>query len=283
MVPIHILRLALLVLPLAVAGGAQAAAPKAPPVAAASANQQLKRFGEQYCFTCHGEKKQKGDFNFEPLAAKADVLADRKAWAKVAEMLETREMPPEGKPQPREEQRQALVKWIDSLLAAGESGQKNPGRVTLRRLNRGEYRNTIRDLLALEFDPVEFPQDETAFGFDTIADALTIQPLLMEKYLTAAEQIVAALLAGNKLGPPSESHRADKLKSTDSGAVRSIGGGVLGFYREGYGTGDVEFPADGDYTLRFRAYGEQAGPEAPKLAVSFDGKQIAVLDRKSVV
>jgi mono/diheme cytochrome c family protein len=275
MLLIRKLRHVLLVLPLVVTSARAAAPAKAP--AATTAAQQLKRFGEQYCFDCHGAKKQKGDFNFEPFAAKASVLADRKAWEKIAELLESREMPPEGKSQPTEAQRQGLVTWIDSQLAAGESGKMNPGRVTLRRLNRGEYRNTIRDLVGVDFDPVDFPQDETAFGFDTIADALTVQPLLMEKYLSAAEEIVSRLLAGNKQGPPSESFPGDRLKSTGED-VRAIGGGVLAFRREGEGSVAADFRGDGEFTLRFRAYGDQAGPEAPKLAVSLDGKQIAVFD-----
>src|SRR6266478_3474966 len=72
------------------------------PGAPTTGAQQLKRFGDQYCFSCHGAKRQKGDFNFETHAAKANVLSDRKAWEKIAEMLESREMPPKGKPHPPE-------------------------------------------------------------------------------------------------------------------------------------------------------------------------------------
>ena len=270
---------ALLSFLLAITSATLAAAAASAP--AATAAQQLKRFGDQYCFSCHGAKKQKGDFNFEPHAAKANVLSDRKAWEKIAGMLESREMPPKGKPHPPEDQIDALVKWIDGQLAAGDPGQMNPGRVTLRRLNREEYRNTIRDLLAVDFDPSDFPQDETAFGFDTIGDALTVQPMLMEKYLAAAETIVSRVLAGDKQGPPSESYRGDRLKSKDAEGVRDVSGGVLGFYGEADASVGAEFRGDGEYTLRFRAYGDQAGPDAPRLAISLDGKQLAVFNVKN--
>ncbi len=243
---------------------------------------QLKQFGEKYCYSCHGAEKQKGDFDFRPYADKGFTLGERKAWEKIAELLESHEMPPKKKPQPTESQREALVKWIDAQLTGSEVGQKNPGRVTLRRLNREEYRNTIRDLLAVDFDPSDFPSDETAYGFDTIADVLTIQPLLMERYLAAADEIVGKVLAGQKASPPSESFRADKMKPSQATEwVHPIANGVLGFYREADASIAVEFRADGEYVLRFRAYGIQAGPEAPKLAVSIDGTQVAVIDVKN--
>jgi len=249
--------------------------------AAPMAAQQLKSFGEKYCFSCHGAEKQKGDFDFRPYAAKAGVATDRKVWEKVAELLDSHEMPPKGKSQPPAGQRQALVDWIDGQLAGSDAGQMNPGRVTLRRLNREEYRNTIRDLLAVKFDPVDFPQDETAFGFDTIADVLTIQPLLMERYLAAADEIVTQVLAGQKQAPPKETFRGEQMKHTNNEGIHTVGNGVLGFYREADASLAVEFRADGEYVLRFRAYGDQAGPDAPRLVVSIDGGEVGAIDVKN--
>lgn len=265
-------------LALALPGAAFPRAEAAPAVAA-----QWKQFGEKYCYSCHGAEKQKGDFDFRPYAEKGFAPGDRKAWEKIAELIESHEMPPpKGKVKLPEAQREAFVQWIDVQLAGSEAGQKNPGRVTLRRLNREEYRNTIRDLLAVDFSAEDFPSDETAYGFDTIADVLTIQPLLMERYLAAADEIVAKMLAGYKAAPPSESFRADKMKATQSADwIHPAGNGVLGFYREADASIAVDFKADGEYVLRFRAYGDQAGPEAPKLAVSVDGTQAALFDVKN--
>ena len=244
---------------------------------------QLKQFGEKYCFSCHGAEKQKGDFDFRPYAEKGFTPGERKAWEKIAELLESREMPPpKSKTKPSESQRDALVQWIDSQLTGSAAGQKNPGRVTLRRLNRSEYRNTIRDLFAVDFDPSDFPSDETAFGFDTIADVLTIQPLLMERYLAAADQIVPKILAGQKKAAPSELFRGDRMKASKGVEwIHPVANGVLGFYREADASLDVTFRSDGEYVLQFRAYGDLAGPEAPKLAVFLDGMELAIFDVKN--
>lgn len=184
---------------------------------------QWKQVGERYCFSCHGAEKQKGDFDFRPYAEKGFTPIERKAWEKIAELLESHEMPPpKSKVKLPEGQRDALVQWIDGQLAGSEAGQKNPGRVTLRRLNREEYRNTIRDLLAVDFSGEDFPSDETAYGFDTIADVLTIQPLLMERYLAAADEIVAKLLAGGKKSPASESYHRFFTKLPEPGSETNV-------------------------------------------------------------
>ena len=262
-------------------GGGLLAVPSAnlQPIAA----QQLKQFGERYCFSCHGAEKQKGDFDFRPYAEKGFTPGERKTWEKIAEVLESHEMPPpKGKIQPPSGARDAIVQWIDGQLTGSEAGQKNPGRVTLRRLNREEYRNTIRDLFAVDFDASEFPSDETAYGFDTIADVLTIQPLLMERYLAAADLIVAKILAGQKMAAPSELFRGDRMKASKAVEwIHPVANGVLGFYREADANIEAKFRSDGEYVLQFRAYGDQAGPEAPKLAVSLDDALIATFDVKN--
>ena len=191
---------------------------------APAAAPQWKQVGEKYCFSCHGAEKQKGDFDFRPYAEKGFTPVERKEWEKIAELLESREMPPpKSKTKLPENQREALVQWIDGQLAGSNAGQKNPGRVTLRRLNREEYRNTIRDLLAVDFSAEDFPSDETAYGFDTIADVLTIQPLLMERYLAAADEIVAKLLAGGKKSPPTgESFRRFFTKLPEPGSEAKV-------------------------------------------------------------
>lgn len=242
--------------------------------------EQLAQFSKEYCVKCHNAEKSKGDFNFEPHVAKGDILGERKVWEKVAELLENREMPPEDKPQPSEAQRHALIQWIDRELTAGDAALANPGRVTLRRLNNEEYRNTIRDLLAVDFNPSEFPQDETAYGFDTIADALTLPPLLMEKYLQAADQIVTRAIANDRQGPPASKISGTAFKSSNSEAIRPETDSVLGFYREGQAVADANFNGDGEYLLKFHLYAELAGPDLPRLAVTVDGQPLATFSVK---
>lgn len=241
--------------------------------------EKLQQFAKDFCSKCHNDEKQKGDFNFAPYITKADVIADRKVWEKVAELLENREMPPEDKPQPTEELRQALVQWIDKELTAGDSAD-NPGRVTLRRLNNEEYRNTIRDLLAVEYNPIDFPQDETAYGFDTIADALSLPPLLMEKYLQAAEEIVTRALANDRQGPPMTKIPGVNFRGADPEDVRPEDNNVMGFYREGEGTADLSFPGDGEYLLKFYLHAEHAGPDVPKIAVGMNGQRLTEFEVK---
>ena len=240
----------------------------------------LGEVARKFCFDCHGAKKQKGDFDFEPFVARADIAKDAKIWQKVAEALETREMPPSEKPQPTDAERQAILKWIDESLSQTAAAENNPGRVTIRRLNRTEYRNTIRDLLAVEFDPADFPQDETAHGFDTNADALTLPPILMERYIEASEKIVTMAFTGEKAGSPVRKIRGTQFKSADEN-FRAIDKTVVGFYREAEAVVDVPLEAEGEYVLRALAYGEQAGPEAPELAVSIDGERVAEFDVKA--
>jgi len=240
--------------------------------------EQLHKFGQEFCFKCHGAQKQKGDFNFETTLEHIDVAKNRKDWEKIAELLESGEMPPDDKPQPPDKDRQALIQWIDAQLSGAEAG---PGRVTLRRLNREEYHNTIRDLLAVDVNTSEdFPADETAYGFDTIADALSLPPLLMEKYLDSADKVMTKALAGAEQGPPSKTLRGRQF-SEHGDDVRGLDDGSMGFYREGEAVTNVGFPADGDYTLRVKAVGEQAGPEPPRIAVSIDGQKVGEIAVKA--
>src|SRR5437016_13574082 len=105
-------------------------------------------------------------------------------------------MPPERKPQPSADERRRLETWIKQDVFGIDPKNPDPGRVTVRRLNRVEYRNTIRDLLGVEFDTEnEFPPDDTGYGFDNIGTVLTVSPMVLEKYLAAAKTIVTEAVA----------------------------------------------------------------------------------------
>ena len=101
-------------------------------------------------------------------------------------------MPPAGKPRPSDQEKKLLEKWIKYSVFGIDPKNPDPGRVTVRRLNRVEYRNTIRDLMGVDYDTTaEFPPDDTGHGFDNIGDVLTLSPLLLEKYITAARAVVS--------------------------------------------------------------------------------------------
>jgi mono/diheme cytochrome c family protein len=151
----------------------------------------------RYCGKCHGEKKPKGGVALTSFSDDASVLKKRSVWEQVADNLRSGDMPPPGKPQPSDAELETINAWLDAVVFQMDcNGPKDPGRVTLHRLNRAEYNNTIRDLLGVNFQPADdFPQDDVGYGFDNIGDVLSLPPLLMEKYVAAAEKIVEKVLA----------------------------------------------------------------------------------------
>jgi hypothetical protein len=147
---------------------------------------------EQYCFKCHAGEKVKGDVNLSTFADEQAILREPRLWRNVMDKLRQREMPPENKPQPTEIERQQIVTWVHATLSAAMTSVKDPGRVTIHRLNRAEYNNTIHDLLGVESHPADlFPADGAGGeGFDNNADTLFIPPILMEQYLKAADEVL---------------------------------------------------------------------------------------------
>jgi hypothetical protein len=144
-----------------------------------------------YCSGCHSSDLKKGGVAFDA-EDPATLIADKEIWQKALKMLRAEMMPPRGKRRPSAEQVAQVVDWIKYSAFGIDPRDPDPGRVTIRRLNRTEYRNTIRDLMGVDFNTTnEFPPDDTGHGFDTIGDVLTISPLLLEKYIAAAKSIVA--------------------------------------------------------------------------------------------
>ena len=145
----------------------------------------------QYCYDCHGDGTREGDFRMDTFKDLSAHLDDREHWMPVWRNLRSQIMPPSDEEQPSAEEKRKLLSWIESRVFKLDPKNPDPGRVTIRRLNREEYRNAVFDLLGVEYDTAEaFPPDDTGYGFDNIGDVLSISPLLMEKYLTAAEEVV---------------------------------------------------------------------------------------------
>ncbi|MFO0808372.1 MAG: DUF1592 domain-containing protein [Gemmataceae bacterium] len=147
---------------------------------------------EQFCVSCHSASTKKGNVVLE---AEGDglnlLLGDRELWQKVLKAMRAGMMPPKGKDHPSAEQMGHIESWIKYSAFAIDPKNPDPGRVTIRRLNRTEYRNTIRDLLGVDFNATaEFPPDDTGHGFDNIGDVLTLSPLLLEKYIAAAKEVI---------------------------------------------------------------------------------------------
>src|SRR5690606_2142315 len=159
-----------------------------------------------------------------------------------------------------------------------------PGVVTARRLNRNEYRNTIRDLLGIDYDTYAvFPHDESGYGFDNIGDVLSLPPMLLEKYLAAAEEIAAKVIVTED--PALKRIRripARQFSSESEESARREDEETWGLYRESEITSRLRIEETGDYLLRITAYGEQAGRELPKMAVRLDGKELHVQSVRAV-
>lgn len=122
-------------------------------------------------------------------------LRDRDLWWDVLKNVRAGIMPPTGKPRPTDQELRLLETWIKYEAFGIDRSHPDPGRVTVRRLNRVEYRNTVRDLIGVDYDTnAEFPPDDTGHGFDNIGEVLTLSPLLLEKYIASAQVIVAAVV-----------------------------------------------------------------------------------------
>jgi hypothetical protein len=144
-----------------------------------------------YCAGCHNGEAKKGNVVFDR-DDNPQLLTDKQLWFKTLNMLRAGLMPPKGKHRPSAQEIAQIEKWIKYSAFGIDPHHPDPGRVMLRRLNRTEYRNTIRDLLGVDFNTMgEFPPDDTGFGFDNISAVLTLSPLLLEKYIAAAKSIVA--------------------------------------------------------------------------------------------
>ncbi|MFM7845258.1 MAG: DUF1587 domain-containing protein, partial [Planctomycetota bacterium] len=225
----------------------------------------------KYCYDCHGEKKQEAEIAFHQVDNEAAVLAKRSTWEAVLTMIEGQAMPPANHPQPTAAERKQMIRWLESTLFDLDCEQEHdPGRVTIRRLNRVEYNNTIRDLLGVDFRPADdFPSDDVGYGFDNIGDVLSVSPLLVEKYLTSAEKIAAAAVAANIVEMPVVERRQGKDLQGGGDAKLNLFGSY-NLRKDGFVTASFAPKTKGAYLIRIRAAASQAGNELAQLQVLVD-------------
>ncbi|MEO6244011.1 MAG: DUF1592 domain-containing protein [Opitutaceae bacterium] len=160
---------------------------------AANFHQKIEPLLSKYCYDCHGGGVSKGKVSFDTFASDGELIAKRDLWLAALKNVRAGLMPPreEDVARPTAAEIDTLSQWIKYEAFAIDSKNPDPGRLATRRLNRVEYRNTVRDLMGYDFNAeVEFPPDDSGNGFDNNGDVLTISPLHMEKYLAAAESIV---------------------------------------------------------------------------------------------
>jgi Protein of unknown function (DUF1588)/Protein of unknown function (DUF1587)/Protein of unknown function (DUF1585)/Protein of unknown function (DUF1595)/Protein of unknown function (DUF1592)/Planctomycete cytochrome C len=228
--------------------------------ASRSFNTVVEPFVRKNCSGCHNPKLKTGGLDLMSRQASDLAGQDRDLWEKVIRRVEAGEMPPKPIPPPKEPDIHAFQTFIQGEFDRADRHMRpDPGRVTAHRLNRYEYNNTIRDLLAVDFKPAkDFPADDSGYGFDNIGDVLSLSPTLMEKYLAAAEQIAKKAIAADPLPKPT----IDRLKADLSSAhpewfegKRSIG-------------------YQGDYEVRIAIAGQSTKniSHLLKLAITIDGQ-----------
>ena len=228
---------------------------------------------DRYCVTCHNDRLRTGGLTLASGAVDvADVASHAEVWEKVVRKLRAGAMPPRPRPRPEPAAYAEFRSWLEGELDAAAAADPNPGRTeTFHRLSRTEYRNAVRDLLALDVDVGELlPADDTSYGFDNIAGVLGVSPTLMERYLSAARKISRLAVASPVPSPTAETFRI----ASDLGQDRRMEG--LPFGTRGGMVVDYNFPEDAEYVFEILPDGPLR-IEPHDLEVTIDGERIALL------
>ncbi len=237
-------------------------------------SKQIQPLVQKYCFGCHSGAEAESGLALNHFQDAREVFRQRRIWESVGKRIEIGDMPPADAPQPTKEESTLITAWIRSTLNDIDCGKTpNPGAVTLRRINRIEYRNSIRDLFRIDYEPASgFPGDDVGYGFDNIGDVLTLPPLLMDKYVRAAEEISQKVIVAPTSGPMFDSPRKLSQLTADSGG--NYEGSRFVFFSNGKVTFEEQAPWTGRYTLQLGMAGSAAEGRFPKVVVSIDGKKV---------
>ncbi|MFN5101470.1 MAG: DUF1592 domain-containing protein [Planctomycetota bacterium] len=224
-----------------------------------------KAFIEKYCSKCHSQDDPQAELVLTRFSDSDSILRERKIWMNVIKQVQSGSMPPKEQPSPATSESEKFVEHIKAIFDhADRNAKPAAGRVTMRRLNRFEYKNTIRDLIGVDFDPTsDFPSDDIGYGFDNIGDVLSLPPVLMERYLDAAEGILARAITPD---PPPIPKRHLSSQYTEPASADVAAKLIEAGYRrldtsakEGIETGPIntlyQWEASGEYTFRTKLYG----------------------------
>ena len=248
-------------------------APAKPAAAAPVPTQSHKATLDRYCVTCHSDRLKTAGLTLESIDT-TNIAGAPDVWEKVVRKVRVGMMPPQGSPAPDAASRAALVTWLTGELDAHAAAHPDPGRPLVHRLNRAEYGNAIRDLLDLEIDPASLlPADDSAYGFDNVADVLGVSPVLLERYLSAAGKVSALAVGDPDSGVASETFRVRQDASQDrhvEGLPIGTVGGMLAH---------TTLPLDGEYVIQPRLFrtnlGAMRGLEyAHQLEITVDGARV---------
>ena len=235
----------------------------------AAADHQTTAFIKEHCLRCHGPEQAKGDLRLDQLDTNFSKPSTFERWREVVTRVQSGEMPPKKEPRPQPAQVQTFVRQVSARLEEAGAKQRAEGRVVLRRLNRVEYENTVRDLFAVNVSVKEMlPEDAIAQGFDNVGAALNISPVLMERYLEASDAVItAALLPVHKL--ESKTERFDLYDSLPKWFIAGTwkqDEGVILFRSSGDSASDLrqfKAPAPGRYRFRVAASAHNSATPLP--------------------
>ena len=233
---------------------------------------QARALLDKYCVSCHNARTRAGSLVLQSLDV-AQLGHDAATWEKVVRKLRSRLMPPAGQPRPDDAQYAAFTAWLETELERHAAAHPDPGRTeTLRRLNRAEYQNAIRDLLALDIDASAYiPADDAAFGFDNIGGVSKLSPTLMESYLSAADKISRLAMGsvptvideGQLYSVPARLQQHDRMDGLPFGTR----GGTLVTHL---------FPQTAEYSFTVDIGGETSASEPQTMELTVDGAVVKV-------
>ena len=257
-----------------------AAQTKAAPIGVAPSDAARNRgFVDKYCVACHNQKTSfpaDGPVRLDA-AGFDDLTGHAETWERVLRKLSVRAMPPPGSPRPTEAEYAGFTGWLAASLDRAWEGRSTPGRYVVHRLNRAEYANAVRDLLAVDIDVSDLlPTDGAEFGFDNIATALKTSPLLLEGYVNAAQRVSAMAVGDPQVKPGTTEHSISR-EFSQSGYIDGLPLGTIG--------GTVVrhvFPADAEYKLSGRlvrgvqeGYAGVEGNDTPyTFVITVDGTEV---------
>lgn len=226
-------------------------------------DQAVKPLLARNCAGCHNDRVASGNLNLAPFSGASSLVEGRDTWDRIVKKVRNGEMPPKGMPRPPQADIDRFLTFVTAEFERADARTKpDPGRVTAHRLNRNEYSNTIRDLLAVDFHAErDFPSDDSGHGFDNVSDVLTISPILMERYLRAAERIAARAIGGD----PLPARPVDAEYHTKDKTVRRIDRSTI--------EASHRIDWDGEYVIRIGLPGERPADSPPvKMGFWMDGK-----------
>lgn len=232
----------------------------------------------RYCVTCHNETLKTAGLTLDTMDV-SNVTAGAPVWEKVLHKLRGREMPPAGWPRPDGAGYDSFANYLETELDRGAAANPNPGRPVIHRLNRTEYSNSVRDLLALDMSAVDIrsllPADSSAYGFDNVGEVLSASPLMLEQYLSAARKITRLAIGDSKVQPVSDTYTLPRYLMQDDRMSEDLPFGTRG----GMAVHQY-FPADGEYEVKIRLQRNareyiRGLAEAHQLEVRLDGEKIA--------